>query len=77
MGVKGVVLGEGRDNDGSCKVSTNFKSHCQLKSDKIIKIADTAKKIDFALLSILIDRCVKVNKTRLVFSNIHFLRVIK
>lgn len=34
MGVKGVVLGVGRD------------TQCQLKSEMTIKIADTAKKID-------------------------------
>ena len=42
-----------------------------------MKIADTAKKSISLTLSILIDPCTKVNKKRLVYSNIHFLRVIK
>ena len=50
----------------------NLKSQCQAKSDMIIKIADTAKKIDFAH-TFYIDRPLyQVTKTGLVCCNIYF-----
>ena len=51
---------------------SRLKSQCQLKSDMIIKIADTVKKSISLILSILIDPCTKVTKSGLVCSNMHF-----